>query len=130
MTAILKQDPPELPESVPPAVREIVAHCLEKDAANRFQSAKDLSFALAHSGTPSGKAAALSPPPPRARRVLLPVAAIAVLPSPWAPVSAASSGARPRRRLGPASCWEVRRWPISPALPGRAPGRVRGIGPG
>jgi eukaryotic-like serine/threonine-protein kinase len=49
MTAILKQDPPELPESVPVLMRRIVVRCLEKDPANRFQSAKDLGFALAHS---------------------------------------------------------------------------------
>ena len=47
MTAILKQDPPELPQSVPALMRQIVARCLEKDPANRFQSAKDLGFALA-----------------------------------------------------------------------------------
>jgi serine/threonine protein kinase len=46
MTAILKHDPPELPDSVPGQVRRMVAHCLEKDPANRFQSARDLSFAL------------------------------------------------------------------------------------
>jgi eukaryotic-like serine/threonine-protein kinase len=81
MTAILKQDPPELPEGVPPAVREIVAHCLEKDPANRFQSAKDLAFALAHSGVSSGKSAALAPAPPpaRPRRLLLPIAALVLL---------------------------------------------------
>src|SRR5262249_34827089 len=47
--AILKQDPPELPESIPALMRQIVARCLEKDPANRFQSAKDLGFALAQS---------------------------------------------------------------------------------
>jgi Tol biopolymer transport system component len=46
MTAILKQDPPGLPTSLPAAQREIVRHCLEKEPAARFQSAKDLSFAL------------------------------------------------------------------------------------
>ncbi|MCC6265493.1 MAG: serine/threonine-protein kinase [Bryobacterales bacterium] len=53
MTAILKQDTPELPESVPVLLRQIVLRCLEKDPANRFQSAKDLAFALArsHAGT-------------------------------------------------------------------------------
>jgi eukaryotic-like serine/threonine-protein kinase len=79
MTAILKHDPPELPESVPPTVREIVAHCLEKDPANRFQSAKDLAFALAHSSTPSGKQPALAPPPARWRRVLLPMTAVLIV---------------------------------------------------
>ena len=46
MTAILQQDAPDLPRSVPGGVREVVSHCLEKDAANRFQSARDLGFAL------------------------------------------------------------------------------------
>jgi predicted Ser/Thr protein kinase len=63
MTAILKHDPPDLPETVPLSVRQIVAHCLEKDPANRFQSARDLGFALAQSGG-SGDTASI---PQRAR---------------------------------------------------------------
>ncbi len=46
MNAILKEDPPELPESTPSGVRGIVAHCLEKEPEQRFQSARDLAFAL------------------------------------------------------------------------------------
>ena len=46
ITAILKQEPPELPETVPVALRHVVAHCLEKDAEERFQSARDLRFSL------------------------------------------------------------------------------------
>jgi eukaryotic-like serine/threonine-protein kinase len=46
MNAILKEDPSELPETVPTGVREIVAHCLEKKPEQRFQSAQDLAFAL------------------------------------------------------------------------------------
>lgn len=46
MAAILREDPPELPETVSPALREIVWHCLEKDAERRFHSARDLGFAL------------------------------------------------------------------------------------
>ncbi len=46
MTAILQEDVPDLPRSVPGGVREVVLHCLEKNAANRFQSARDLGFAL------------------------------------------------------------------------------------
>ena len=46
MTAILKQELPELPDTAPSGVRQIVHHCLEKDPGNRFQSARDLSFAL------------------------------------------------------------------------------------
>jgi predicted Ser/Thr protein kinase len=54
MAAILKQEPLDLPETVPEALRQIVAHCLEKDARERFQSARDLRFALSQVGTPSG----------------------------------------------------------------------------
>ncbi len=46
MTAILQEEPPDLPHSVPGGVQEVVSHCLEKDASNRFQSAGDLGFAL------------------------------------------------------------------------------------
>ncbi len=46
MTAILKEELPELPETVPSVVRQLLSHCLDKDPVNRFQSARDLSFAL------------------------------------------------------------------------------------
>jgi eukaryotic-like serine/threonine-protein kinase len=46
MNAILNNDPPELPDTVPSGVRDIVSHCLEKRPEQRFQSAKDLAFAL------------------------------------------------------------------------------------
>src|SRR5262249_23993480 len=39
MTAILKQEPPDLPDPTPSCVRQVVAHCLEKDPDHRFQSA-------------------------------------------------------------------------------------------
>ena len=55
MTAVLKDDPPELSDSsrlVSPALERIVRRCLEKNPDQRFQSARDLSFALsALSGT-------------------------------------------------------------------------------
>ena len=60
MTAILKQEPPDLPETVPEALRQIVAHCLEKDPRERFQSARDLRFALSQVGTPSGSHSTLA----------------------------------------------------------------------
>jgi eukaryotic-like serine/threonine-protein kinase len=70
MTAILKQEAPELPETVPASLRQIVAHCLEKDPANRFQSAKDLQFALqALSGSAITKSSLeTSAAPPKHRR--------------------------------------------------------------
>ena len=49
MTAILKEDPPEMTregEEIPPACEKVVRHCLEKEPKNRFQSARDLAFAL------------------------------------------------------------------------------------
>ncbi len=45
MTAILKEDPPLL-INVPPELQQIISHCLEKKAEERFQSARDLQFAL------------------------------------------------------------------------------------
>ena len=57
MTAVLKEDPPELADPghpISPALDHIVRRCLEKNPEQRFQSAKDLSFALgALSGTDS-----------------------------------------------------------------------------
>jgi Tol biopolymer transport system component len=49
MTAILKEEPPELNEiaqPVSPGIQRIVSRCLEKKPEQRFQSAKDLAFAL------------------------------------------------------------------------------------
>src|SRR5215471_14416 len=49
MTAILKEDPPDLGESshsISPGLERIVDHCLEKNPEQRFQSARDLAFNL------------------------------------------------------------------------------------
>ena len=49
ISAILKEDPPELSATgreVSPALERIVRHCLEKNPAERFQSARDLAFDL------------------------------------------------------------------------------------
>ena len=49
MTAILKEDLPELTElnrSISPGLDRIVRHCLEKNPDQRFQSARDLAFDL------------------------------------------------------------------------------------
>jgi Tol biopolymer transport system component len=45
MAAIVNEEPPEL-EAVGAEVRRIIAHCLEKEPAARFQSAQDLAFHL------------------------------------------------------------------------------------
>jgi tRNA A-37 threonylcarbamoyl transferase component Bud32 len=44
--AILRDDPPELPPGVSPALARLVRRCLEKGPDDRFQSARDLAFAL------------------------------------------------------------------------------------
>jgi len=49
MSAILKEDPPDPSasgKSLPPGLERIVQHCLEKTPEQRFQSARDISFAL------------------------------------------------------------------------------------
>ncbi len=49
LAAILTVDPPELDRAgrkLPPGLNRVVAHCLEKDPEGRFQSARDLAFAL------------------------------------------------------------------------------------
>jgi Tol biopolymer transport system component len=49
MSAILKEEPPELSETnrkIPPGLEKIVRRCLEKRPERRFHSAHDLGFAL------------------------------------------------------------------------------------
>ncbi len=49
MNAILKEDPLELSQTnqnIAPALERVVDHCLEKNPEERFQSARDLAFAL------------------------------------------------------------------------------------
>ena len=56
MSAILKEEPPELTTEVgnlPPALGRIVHRCMEKDPAQRYQSARDLGFNLELLSTPT-----------------------------------------------------------------------------
>jgi eukaryotic-like serine/threonine-protein kinase len=49
MSAILREDPPDLSETnktISPALGRVVRHCLEKNPAERFHSARDLAFAI------------------------------------------------------------------------------------
>jgi serine/threonine protein kinase/Tol biopolymer transport system component len=49
MTAVLREEPPDSNlehAAIPAPYQDIVHHCLEKEPENRFQSAKDLVFAL------------------------------------------------------------------------------------
>jgi Tol biopolymer transport system component len=75
MTAVLKDDPPELSgslHSVSSTLERIVRRCLEKSPEQRFQSARDLSFALsALSGTETSAAARAAVAAPRRTPLLL-----------------------------------------------------------
>ena len=56
IAAILKEDPPELTSSgrnISPVLDRVVRHCLEKEPGNRFQSAKDVAFALSEASGPA-----------------------------------------------------------------------------
>jgi Tol biopolymer transport system component len=68
MTAVLKEDPAELSDPghvVSPALDRIVRRCLEKNPEQRFQSAKDLSFALSALSGSDTAAARIAAPPSR-----------------------------------------------------------------
>jgi Tol biopolymer transport system component len=78
--AILHQEPPDLPPHLagildPPALNRILRRCLAKPAEDRFESARDLAFALESTLEQAGP----KPPPNRVRRALLGIAAAAVL---------------------------------------------------
>lgn len=66
LSAILQKDPPDLSQSgsaTSPALERILRHCMEKDADHRFQSARDVGFALeAMSGTSDSQAVSTLPP--------------------------------------------------------------------
>jgi len=89
MSAILKEDPPDLSErnqKISPALERLVNLCLEKNAEERFHSARDLGFALealSGSSVALGKTIAMPALAPRWMKprelIAWTVAAIAVL---------------------------------------------------
>ncbi len=83
MTAVLKDDPPELSDParlVSPTLERTVRRCLEKNPQQRFQSARDLSFALsALSGTETSGFARATAAAPRRPPLLLWFAAVLAL---------------------------------------------------
>jgi TolB-like protein/Flp pilus assembly protein TadD len=83
MSAILKEEPAELAASgrnVPPALDRVVMHCLEKERANRFQSAKDVAFALSEASAPALSSGAPQAPAATGRsRALLVAGGLALL---------------------------------------------------
>ena len=111
MRAILKEDPAELSGvkgSVPSGLEQIVRRCLEKRPDERFQSARDVAFALeAVSGSRAGMGFESSPRPVRRRLV----------------VGAGSPHCRSTRSVDRLASG----LPLRPGRESRAPGRSRRI---
>ena len=81
MTAILKEEPPELLDSgtkISPALDRVVRHCLEKSPSERFQSARDLAFDL-QSASSAAVAPVMGAAPAARGRSRTAVAALALL---------------------------------------------------
>ena len=103
MSAILRDDPPPL-RDLPPGLEQIIQHCLEKNPAERFQSARDLAFhlqALSGQSSVEVRAPAVSAPPRRlfgAGLALFAMAAAAVAGFVAARRMTASSAAPPAAR--------------------------------
>lgn len=68
MSAILRASPADIGSAGPPGLTRIVERCLEKQPGSRFQSARDLAFALASLSTESTSTAVPLPAPRRWRR--------------------------------------------------------------
>jgi dipeptidyl aminopeptidase/acylaminoacyl peptidase len=84
MHAILRDEPPDVAagaREIPPGLDRVVRHCLEKRPAERFQSARDLAFALETLSTPTSPGVPAVRPAPRrgAWRALAGVAAFAAV---------------------------------------------------
>jgi serine/threonine protein kinase len=109
MSAILKEDPPDLAETnrnVSPALERIVRHCLEKNPAERFQSARDVAFnleALTDISTSSrgGVRALQMEEEPAKRRWLMPVLGVVLLLASWAGIYRLGSSRRGRESYFP-----------------------------
>jgi serine/threonine protein kinase len=91
MSAILKEDPPDLSETnrnIPPALERIVRHCLEKNPGERFQSARDVAFNLeALTDISTSSRGGMRPlPEEKRRRWLLPAVGGLLLLASWAGV--------------------------------------------
>jgi serine/threonine protein kinase len=103
MTAILKEEPlgaDRLDQRVPVSLGAILRHCLEKKPDKRFQSARDLAFALETAATPSAAAPALAAAGRPRRRKGLALAALLV-----AAAAAAGYFLRPARTTSASGDW-------------------------
>ena len=81
MTAVLREDPPDVGTTdrpLPPVLERIVKRCLEKQPQERFQSARDLAFALEDmTSVSTSQVAAAAGAPPAWRRPLVALAILA-----------------------------------------------------
>jgi len=84
LAAILTEEPQDHPELLPPPLQTLVWRCLEKSPPERFQSARDLAFALetmqsgGDSGSLSGRSGKTEHPKRRRRLQLAGAALVAV----------------------------------------------------
>jgi hypothetical protein len=102
MTAILREEPPALNDAGcqgPLELQRIIARCLEKNVARRFQSASDLAFAIESlSGTSPATTTAKKASQPKLRRAWLPwviAAALLMGTAAWEMVRPAAAPANP-----------------------------------
>jgi Tol biopolymer transport system component len=82
MTAVLQDDPPDpcgVNPRLPAAAAALVLRCLEKNKEERFQSARDLAFALQQLRDSTGTTSALEPPSVVRRRTRAALFAAVVL---------------------------------------------------
>ena len=101
MSAVLKEDPPDLSAaglSIPPGLERIVRHCLEKSPEARFQSARDVAFALQELS--SAPAAAAGHATARSRLRWLPTLSAGAVAGVLAALFVADVGGIRRRWLG------------------------------
>ncbi len=78
MNAILKEDPPAITGNVPPAIDRVIRRCLEKAPEERFQSARDLAFALEALAAPSSSSTREAAIPAQGKRRSIPMPVIAL----------------------------------------------------
>jgi len=83
MTAVLREYPPEInleQAGIPLSFQQVIRHCLEKDPENRFQSARDLAFALETlANTSGGRTLRLGAIPFRAKIVAWAIAGMLIV---------------------------------------------------
>ena len=88
LASVLRDQPPEASrksKDISPALDRLVTRCLEKSPGERFQSARDLAYALRESMTGSGAipGAALAPSRLRPRALLVALAGLAAFAAGW-----------------------------------------------